>query len=77
MVNREQELYARRHQNLFSVLEQPPIGDCERFIGGDIQVATERTVAVPLPRSSPLIHPPILPPELVPPLPNAIFGRLQ
>ncbi len=49
------------------VLEQAARGDCERSIRGDIQVATGCTVAVPLPRSSPLTHPPILPPEFIPP----------
>ncbi len=33
---------------------------------GDIQISTGRTMAVPLPRSSPLVRPPILPPEIVP-----------
>ncbi len=33
----------------------------------DIQVSTGCTVAVPLPRSSPLIRPPIIPCEVVPP----------
>ncbi len=37
------------------------------FIRGDIQVAVGCTVAVPLPRSSPLTRPPIPAPELVPP----------
>ncbi len=47
-------------------LEQDARGDCERFIRGGIQVVTGCTVAVPLPRSSPLTRPTILPPELVP-----------
>ncbi len=38
-----------------------------QYIRGDIQVSTGRTTAVPLPRSSPLTRPPILPPEYVPP----------
>ncbi len=49
----------------------------ERFIRGDIQVATGCTMAVPLPRSPPLTRQPTSPPKLVPPVPNAIFGRLQ
>ncbi len=47
------------------VLEQAARGDCERSIHADIQVTTGRTVAVPLPKGSPLTCPPILPPELV------------
>ncbi len=78
MVNRENQLASLGH--LFSVLEQPARGDYERFIRGDIQVATGDTMAVPLPRSPHLTRRPISPPELVPPLPNAIFvinlGRL-
>ncbi len=48
-------------------LEQIASGDCERFGRGDIHVATECTVAVPLPKSPPLTRPPATPPELVPP----------
>ncbi len=66
----QQRYKTRRRQYAFSspVLEQTAIGDCERFIREDIQVATGCTVAVPLPRSSPLTRPPILPPDFVPPL---------
>ncbi len=46
-------------------------GDCERFIRGDIQVATGRTMAVPLPRSSPLTRPPISSQEFAPPCRNS------
>ncbi len=49
------------------LLEQIERGNCERFIRGDIQVSTGWTMALPLPRSSPLTRPPILPPEFVPP----------
>ncbi len=38
-----------------------------QYIRGDIQISTGRTMAVPLPRSSPLTRPPLLPPEYVPP----------
>ncbi len=58
-----------RRQHAFSVrvLEQTASKDGERFIRGDIQVATECTVAVRLPRSSPLTRPRIFPPDFVPP----------
>ncbi len=36
-------------------------------MAGDIQISTGRTMAVPLPRSSPVTRPPILPPIFVPP----------
>ncbi len=49
------------------VLEQAARGYCERYIRGDIQISTGRTMAVPLPRDSPLTLTPILPPEFVPP----------
>ncbi len=39
-------------------------GYCDRYIRGDIQISTGRTV---VPRSSPLTRPPILPPIFVPP----------
>ncbi len=42
-------------------------GYCDRYIRGDIKISTGRTMAVPLPRSSPLTRPPILPPIFVPP----------
>ncbi len=48
-------------------MEQVARGNCDRYIRGDIQISTGRTMAVPLPRSSPLIRPPILPPIFVPP----------
>ncbi len=68
----QQRCKTHRRQHAFSVrrgpvLEQVTGADCERAIRGDIQVATECTVAVPLPRSSPLTHPPIFHPEFVPP----------
>ncbi len=45
-----------------------PRGYCDRYIRGGIQISTGRTMTVPLPRSSPLIRPQILPhPEFVPP----------
>ncbi len=43
------------------MLEQAAGEDCERSIRGDIQFATECTVVVPLPRSSPLPRPPAHP----------------
>ncbi len=59
------------------------IGSCDRYIRGDIQVSTGRTMAVPLSRSSPLTCPSILPPEFVPPsrispyaISVTILGRL-
>ncbi len=48
-------------------LEQNARGNCDRYIHGDIQVSTGRTMAVPLPGSSPLARPLILPPEFVSP----------
>ncbi len=57
------------------ILEQIARENCDPYIREDIQVSTGRTMAVPLPRSSPLTSPPILPPEFVPPchiLPYAI-----
>ncbi len=50
-----------------SLLDQAAREDCERFIRVDIQVSTGYPVAVPLPRSSPLIRHPIFPPKFVPP----------
>ncbi len=50
-----------------TVLEQTARGNCDRYIRGDIQVSTGRTMAVPLPRSSPLTRPLYSPPEFVPP----------
>ncbi len=65
------------------ILEQAATGYCDRYIRGDIQISTGRTMAVPLPRSCPLTRPPILPPIFVPPChiqPNVIdviiLGRL-
>ncbi len=52
------------------ILEKTARGDCERFIHGDIQVSTGCMMAVPLPRSSPLTRPPLLPPEFFPPCRN-------
>ncbi len=59
------------------------IGSCDRYIRGDIQVSTGRTMAVPHPRNSPLTCPSILPPEFVPPcrispyaISVTILGRL-
>ncbi len=56
---------------------------CDRYIRGDIQISTGRTMTVPLPRGSPLTLPPILPPIFVPPchiqpyvIDVIIFGRL-
>ncbi len=48
-------------------MEQAARGYCDRYIRGDIQISTGRTMAVPLPRSSPLTRPPILPLIFVPP----------
>ncbi len=48
---------------------QTGLGDCFfRFhcIRGDIQISSECTMAVPLPRGSPLTRPPILPPKFGP-----------
>ncbi len=49
------------------MLEQAARGYCDRYIRGDIQISTGRTMAVSLPTSSPLTRPPILPPIFVPP----------
>ncbi len=66
------------------ILEQAARGYCDRYIRGDVQISTGRTMAVPLPRSSPLTRPPKPPPLKVPPghiQPSAIgviiLGRLQ
>ncbi len=65
------------------MLERAARGYCDRYIRGDIQISTGRTMAVPLPGSSPLTRPPILSPIFVPPFripPYAIgviiLGRL-
>ncbi len=42
-------------------------GYCDLYIRGDIQISTERTMAVPLPRRFPLTRPPILPPIFIAP----------
>ncbi len=49
------------------MLEQVARGDCERFIGEDIQVVTGCTMVAPTLRRPPLTRPPIALPELVPP----------
>ncbi len=49
------------------ILEQATRGYRDRYIRGDIQISTGRTMAAPLTRSSPLTRPPILPPIFVPP----------
>ncbi len=62
------------------ILEQADRGYCDRYIRGDIHISTGRTMAVPLPRSSPLTRLPILPPIFVRIPPYAIgviiLGRL-
>ncbi len=58
----QQRCKTRRRQHAFSGRVVP----YWNRLAEDIQVATGCTVAVPLPRSSPLIRPPIIPPEFVP-----------
>ncbi len=49
------------------VVEQIARGNCDLNIREDFCVSSCQTMAVPLPRSSPLTRPSTLPPEFVPP----------